>query len=367
MDSQQLMFALQSPVGLRFGATIQVDSERVTFEMDLKIPKGTECPFRMELSGSEHTVMGVVRIEKLLPKRGGDAPRYIARIIEMPSADRLAFDGWRRDLATGGVSRRLERDPEALKEQMSSQMMSGLSEHESKAVLDRMNSRRANYKRTEEAPVVDFGLAEESEVIDKEERGKIREQLRSVKEQSASEEQSSEPKADKLELSDSGFAAIDLDIQSEEADPLPTPEPTVELDLPDDGEDEEAPSPSWMPPTQVKPPPVQMDPPAEEAVPPSPPLIVVNADAQPIELTIIYLSDESFISDYERTLHTSAITLDHPDLKELYKPVNVKLQLASGESVETIGHMVAETPQGMAIAMELGPEDRALLKRSAGR
>ena len=91
MDAQQLMFALQSPVGLRFGATIQVDADRVTFEMDLKIPKGTECPFRMELSGSEHTIMGTVRIEKLLPKRGTGPPRYIARIIEMPHADRSAF------------------------------------------------------------------------------------------------------------------------------------------------------------------------------------------------------------------------------------------------------------------------------------
>ena len=69
--SSQLMFALQSPVGLLFGATQGVEAERITFEMDVALSKGDTCPFRMELTGIEDTVMGVVRIERILPKRQG--------------------------------------------------------------------------------------------------------------------------------------------------------------------------------------------------------------------------------------------------------------------------------------------------------
>ena len=92
------MFALQSPVGLRFGAAVDVDSDRITFEMDLKIPKGTECSFRMELSGEDDTIMGTVRVERKLPARGSSVPRYVARLLEMPMDDRQRFDGWRRDI-----------------------------------------------------------------------------------------------------------------------------------------------------------------------------------------------------------------------------------------------------------------------------
>ena len=371
MDAQQQMFALQSPVGLRFGATIQVDSDRVTFEMDLKIPKGTECPFRMELSGAENTVMGVVRIEKILPKRGSDAPRYVARIIEMPPGDRADFDGWRRDLATGGVSRRLERDPEALKEQISSQMMSGLSESESKAVLERMNRRRVNYKAASDEAVVDFGLADEAATDAKDERDKIREQLRAVKEQGPPAPSEAPPAETDPELSSSGFAVVDL---ASEPEPSP-PEPEIPIAAEVESESlVEVSSPSWMPPANAPAPSVQSEPVAAEpttaassteVAPPSPPLVVVNADAKPIELTIVYLSHESFVEDYQRTLHTSAVTIDHPDLNELYQPVNVKIQLANGDALETIGHMVAQTPQGMAIALEFDAVQRAMLKSLA--
>ena len=114
--SSQLMFALQSPIGLRFGATQSVEAERITFEMDVQLEKGISCPFRMELTGVEDTVMGVVRIDRVLPKRQGALPRFVAKILDMPDVDRRAFDGWRRDQATGGISRRMERDPDAIRQ-----------------------------------------------------------------------------------------------------------------------------------------------------------------------------------------------------------------------------------------------------------
>jgi hypothetical protein len=353
------MFALQSPVGLRFGATTQVDAELITFEMDLKIPKGTECPFRMELSGSEQTVMGTIRIERVLPKRSGSTPRYTGRIIEMGMEDREAFDGWRRDLATGGVSRHIERDPEAVKAQLSGKMMSGLSEQEAKAVLDRMNKRRSGYAAPSAPEGVDFGLAEEDTGLTTE-RENVREQLKATQ---AEEVVSAPPEeAEPVELNTAGFATIDLDI--EEPEPS-APEPESSPGWMPKPKDTQLPEPAVAPPPTVEETKVEspVAPSVEE--PSTPPMVVVNADANPLEITVIYLSSESYTADYKKTLHTSGLTIDHPELQELYRPVNVKLQLANGDAVETIGHTVALTADGMAVAMEFDPDQRAMLKRSA--
>ena len=45
--------------------------------------------------------------------------------------------------------------------------------------------------------------------------------------------------------------------------------------------------------------------------------------------------------------------------------MNVKIQLANGDALDTIGHMVAQTPQGMAIALEFDAVQRAMLKSLA--
>ena len=94
-------------------------------------------------------------------------------------------------------------------------------------------------------------------------------------------------------------------------------------------------------------------------------MIVVNSDNHPVEITIIYLSAESYSADYKATLHTSAVTLDHPELTQLYQPVDVKIQLHNGDSVEVMGQMVAMTPSGMAIALELDAVQRAQLAVAA--
>jgi len=317
VDSQQLMCALQSPVGLRFGSTTQVDADRVTFEIDLKIPKGIQCEFRMELSGSDTTVMGTVLIERVFPKRGDNLPRYQGKIVEMPLEDRHKFDGWRRDLATGGVSRQMERNLEALKQEIAVQMaalsegedaVSDIPDQAAIAARDQKRERmrealRADQEdKSEPEPAVGFSvLAPESEVL--------------------------VPESDEDEI-------------TEVVEPVAVAEP-----------DEEVNAPAWLPQPAFEPPP-----------PPTPPLVVVNSGAHPIELTIIYLSQDSFLADYQATLAAGAVTVAHPEIKELYQPVNVKLQLYNGDAVETTGHAVAQTPQGMAIAMEFDSKQRAILK-----
>lgn len=316
--SQQMMFALQSPVGLRFGTTISIESDRITFEMDLQVPKGIECPFRVELSGSEETVMGTIRVERVIPKRGNALPRYIGRILQMADDNRETFDAWRRDIATGGVSRKLDRDPEALEERMAQPVMSGLSQSESRAALERMNQRRASYSPAVDEPQVDLGLSTEQESASEEDQQLVRERLR---QKALQTEDQATPVGATVDFSPT---------------PVPTPAPP--------------PAPT---PTPAK------------AIPGSsfsPPLVVVNIDSVPIEITVIYLSREALRADYQATLQNSALTIDDPRLTELYQPVDVKIQLPDGASVEVSGQTVAQTPNGMAVALDLDATQRALIE-----
>jgi hypothetical protein len=316
--SQQMMFALQSPVGLRFGTTISIESDRITFEMDLQVPKGIECPFRVELSGSEETVMGTIRVERVIPKRGNALPRYIGRILQMADDNRETFDAWRRDIATGGVSRKLDRDPEALEERMAQPVMSGLSQSESRAALERMNQRRASYSQAVDEPQVDLGLSTEQESASEEDQQLVRERLR---QKALQTEDQATPVGATVDFSPT---------------PVPTPAPP--------------PAPT---PTPAK------------AIPGSsfsPPLVVVNIDSVPIEITVIYLSREALRADYQATLQNSAMTIDDPRLTELYQPVDVKIQLPDGASVEVFGQTVAQTPNGMAVALDLDATQRALIE-----
>ena len=377
-----LMFALQSPIGLRFGATIEIDSDRITFEMDMKIPKGTECPFRMELSGQEDTVMGEVRIERILPPRGGSLPRFIARITSMPPEDRQQYDGWRRDLATGGVSRRLEQDPDSLKEQMSRQMMSGATEEETRRVLERMNSKR-RYKRKEEGRIEGdpFGLEDETEAEARTDSASLRAKLRN---------QSENKKHDAVAVVDERDPPPKVEeIQPEIAPETPTwlPETKPETEANQAAPTAET-TANWIPaivdsnetsdaqpstPTQAKPSANAVAPPAPEpsrapigTPAPSPPIVVVDTSTQPHDVTIIYLSKDSFQHDYNTSLRTSAITINDANLTLLYLPLRLTLQIHDGTQLNCMGQTVAILPDGVAVALELNSSQLEQLKTAAG-
>jgi hypothetical protein len=95
MASQKLTFALQSPVGLRFGSTRVVEAEKISFEIDMVIPPGIECEFQLELPDDGEMVTGLIRIERSRPKQGNVLPRYLARILELGDGDRERLDAWR--------------------------------------------------------------------------------------------------------------------------------------------------------------------------------------------------------------------------------------------------------------------------------
>jgi hypothetical protein len=96
-------------------------------------------------------------------------------------------------------------------------------------------------------------------------------------------------------------------------------------------------------------------------------MVVVDDSVRPIAITMIYLSRESFVQDYDSTLHTSAVTIQHPSLTDLYHSVQITIQLANGESMDVMGQMVALVPAGMAIALELDAAQRSKLQAAAGR
>ena len=403
MDSKhQLMFALQSPVGLRFGATVAVKSNRISFEMDIKLSSGTECPFRMELSGTGGTVMGTIRIDRIMKARADRLPQYVGEITAMGPADRERFDGWRSDFAEGGVSRHLERDPSLLNQQAPNQMMSGLTETEAKAVLERMNRRRARLQQKASQPAVDFGLSDEVGGSSVQAGANIREKLRrearsqrdapttatrtpvsltptptrsAVTPQPASTVPPVAPAtAGKIKVPEPQRPAPQQPTPAVKVPEPKRPAPTTERTAPVVAERAPPVEPLGSPVTKSAPADrptasVTSTPVGVGSAPPSlqsPPVIMVNADARPIEIIVMYLSFESYLEDFDRTLHTSAITIDHPQLVELYQPVDIRFQFHDGQVLDAAGQMVALTEEGMAIALALNTIQQAQLALLAG-
>ena len=93
--TQKLTLAVRSPVGLRFGCTRVVDAEKISFEMDMVVPKGIECQFQLDLPDGGEMVTGSIRIERTRPRRGNTLPRYLACILEMPAGGRERLAAWR--------------------------------------------------------------------------------------------------------------------------------------------------------------------------------------------------------------------------------------------------------------------------------
>ncbi len=100
VSSHKLTFALRSPVGLRYGSTRVVEAGKISFEMDMVIPTGIECPFQLELPGDAEMVTGVILIERSRPKQANVLPRYLARILNLGEGDRERLEAWKA--ATAG-------------------------------------------------------------------------------------------------------------------------------------------------------------------------------------------------------------------------------------------------------------------------
>jgi hypothetical protein len=336
--SSQLMFALQSPLGLRFGATHKVEKDRIIFEIDVPLKKGSHCSFRMELSGEEETIMGEVRIDRVLPKREGSLPRYIAKIVKMPEADRRSFEGWRRDLSTGGISRRMERDTAAVRLRLTEQMQ-GSTEAEARVVLDRMNA-KSIYKRKEADRVEGdpFGLSHESGTAERADGDDIRSQLR----------ESVQQLPDRLPTTPRLDEEADTHIGEAEQ---PKPSRT---------------DPNWLrPPSETQRSSSSQDIEWLDKQVPLP-LVVVDGGGQLVRISVTYLSAESYYADYLSGLRSSMFTVADVALETLYLPVELQFRLPDGSSITCQGQTVANTPQGTTMALEFDRKQRQHLTEVAG-
>ncbi len=386
--SAQLMFALQSPVGLKFGAAQTVESDRITFEMDLIIDKGVVCPFRMELTGMSATIMGVIRIERILPARGG-LPMFIGSIVEMPTDDRDVYDGWRRDQTTGGVSRNIERDPEAVKQRISDQMR-GSTHEEAQMVLDRMNKKsiykRGTSDRIEGDP---FGLEHETNTENT--RRNHRSMRAALKASIASQStQQSTPVSAPVASDQAPVMPADEEPKS------PSPSPTWLRQQEVASSPQSPESMSWLtndstasaatPPSSTTPLADDANPPANATLEPMPatpesapatpesaqpnssvrpPLIVVASELDPIMVTIAYLTAASFRHDYTRWLSTGTIVVAHSSLDSLQQQITVHISLPSGHQIRCDGTTVSNTPDGTTVALDLTTEHQRVMANDA--
>jgi len=388
--STQLMFALQSPVGLRFGATQAVEAERITFEMDVDLDKGTVCPFRMELTGLVETVMGSVRIDRVLPKRQGTLPHYIAKIVEMPDLDRRAYDGWRRDQATGGISRRMERDPEAMKERISDQMR-GSTDAEARMVLEKMNTKAIYQRKTKDRIEGDpFGLTHEDEGHHIEDGASMREKLRASAHQTAEQAEQHASAAQPAQTASADINPLPQPPSTASAAggpewlrPMQAPEATESTPGMDWLSDTESPAsdPVDAPPAAAEHIPAAAN--AEPATAPEPapelaheaevpatgpsraPLVVVDGEKQPIEITVAYLTTEALAIDYAKNLRTSSMSIQHPLLNTLYQPLKILFTLPSGQQLSCNGQTVSCTTDSTVVALELDSTQRKMLREAS--
>jgi hypothetical protein len=92
---------------------------------------------------------------------------------------------------------------------------------------------------------------------------------------------------------------------------------------------------------------------------------VVDANTQPYDVTVIYLSKDSFTHDYKTSLHTSVITIDDANLNTLYLPLRLTFQIHNGTQMNCMGQTVAILPHGVAIALELNSSQLDQLKNAA--
>ncbi|MGB0641259.1 MAG: hypothetical protein ACPGTU_18125, partial [Myxococcota bacterium] len=84
------------------------------------------------------------------------------------------------------------------------------------------------------------------------------------------------------------------------------------------------------------------------------------------DVTIIYLSKDSFQHDYNTSLRTSAITINDANLTLLYLPLRLTLQIHDGTQLNCMGQTVAILPDGVAVALELNSSQLEQLKTAAG-
>lgn len=138
-----VIIGVKSRLGLLVGQATDVDGEHIVFEVVGQLAVGESMPFRVELSGADDTVLGDLRIVRLLSGRTGQLQRWVGVLTGVDPRYRQRFDEWVEDMQAG-------RSPWRLRKLAISGVMHGATEEETRTALDRMDARRSRLSKVTE-------------------------------------------------------------------------------------------------------------------------------------------------------------------------------------------------------------------------
>ncbi|MCB9778529.1 MAG: hypothetical protein H6742_08210 [Alphaproteobacteria bacterium] len=135
-----VIIGVKSRLGLLVGQATDVDGEHLVFEVVGQIKIGEVMPFRVELSGADDTVLGELRIVRLLAGNTGQLQRWVAAITGIDPRYSERFDEWVEDMQAG-------RSPWRLRKLVTTGVMHGATEKETHTALSRMDARRSRLSK----------------------------------------------------------------------------------------------------------------------------------------------------------------------------------------------------------------------------
>jgi len=329
------MIGLQAPSGLVFGQVMKVSPRFLIIHLDQALEVGSSVPWRMELSGHPHTVLGRLLVRRVERPVDRDTFSVHAEITGMAAGDRPIFRRWLRERGEGGTTRVYDSDlshlstPLGVRPHSSPSKGSSVSSNLDARVgaLGRIDRRRERVRRAlgKEELSDTFGLQSEVRSSVSEART-ARQALRSALRQG-------------LDRS-AGRSRLGA----------PAPEPKQ--------------------PAALAPAPVDKGRPAPRAAAEAP---AKSADPQvalrpgsPPTLEITYRQRHSFRREFQRHLQGNGLFVARDDLGERGSSVALLLRLPSKREVRCTGQVVANLTQGTGLSLDLDRRQRRSLASEAG-
>ena len=335
--STRSMIGLQAPGGLVFGQVMKVSPRLLIIHLESALQVGTSVPWRMELSGHPHTVMGRLLVRRV--ERPVDRAVYSvhAEITDMAGGDRHIFRRWLRERGEGGTTRVYDSDISHLStpvhpepQSHRSAVTSASSNLEARVgALDRIDRRRERVRRALGKEDVSDAFGLQSEV-----RSSVRE-TRSARQalRSALRQGLNRPPG-RTRLGDTASEA------PQRAPLAPAPV--------DQGR-----------------PAMRSEPGAEAAAQGRDPQVALRPGTPPT-LEITYRRRLNFRREFQRHLKGNGLFVARDDLGERGSSVALVLRLPSQREVRCTGEVVANLTQGTGLSLNLDRSQRQCLASEAG-
>lgn len=96
------IFALQTPHGLAYGCTREMEGDRMTFQVAGVLGIGDVAEWRMQLVGRGEAITGTLKVEGRQPAPPGETPIYEGRVLTLSPEQRKRLDAWLSDRSGSG-------------------------------------------------------------------------------------------------------------------------------------------------------------------------------------------------------------------------------------------------------------------------